>query len=160
MTGPRPADVVIDTNCVLDLWLFDDPAMDTLKQAIHAGAVRWGVVAAVILLQACATVANPDPRDPMEGWNRSVFGFNDAVDRAVVKPVATAYRDVLPNWMRTGIGNFFNNLEDLWSGVNNALQSIAISSARFSNTGDGTIYFKVDANSNKAVAAVVTIDKR
>ena len=41
MTGPRPADVVIDTNCVLDLWLFDDPAMDTLKQAIHAGAVRW-----------------------------------------------------------------------------------------------------------------------
>ncbi len=41
MTGPSPADVVIDTNCVLDLWLFDDPAMDTLKQAIHAGAVRW-----------------------------------------------------------------------------------------------------------------------
>ena len=49
---------------------------------------------------------------------------------------------------------------DFQSRVNNALQSIAISSARFSNTGDGTIYFKVDANSNKAVAAVVTIDKR
>lgn len=84
--------------------------------------VRWGLLAAVVVLQACATVANPDPRDPMESWNRGVFQFNDAVDRAVVKPVATAYRDVLPHWMRTGVNNFFGNLEDLWSGVNNALQ--------------------------------------
>lgn len=44
--------------------------------------------------------------------------------------------------------------------VNQALQSIMIRSARFNNTADGTIYFKVDANSNKAVACVVTIDKR
>ncbi len=84
--------------------------------------VRWGLLAAVVMLQACATVANPDPRDPMESWNRGVFQFNDAVDRAVVKPVATAYRDVLPHWMRTGVNNFFGNLEDFWSGVNNALQ--------------------------------------
>ena len=79
--------------------------------------VRWGLLAAVVVLQACATVANPDPRDPMESWNRGVFQFNDAVDRAVVKPVATAYRDVLPHWMRTGVNNFFANLEDLWSGA-------------------------------------------
>lgn len=84
--------------------------------------VRWSVVVGVVGLQACATVANPDPRDPMESWNRGVFQFNDAVDRAVVKPAATVYRDALPHWMRTGIGNFFNNLEDLWSAVNNALQ--------------------------------------
>ncbi len=83
---------------------------------------RWSLLAAVVVLQACATVANPDPRDPMESWNRSVFQLNDAVDRAVVKPVATAYRDVLPHWMRIGVNNFFGNLEDLWSGVNNALQ--------------------------------------
>ncbi len=80
------------------------------------------VLGTVVLLQACATVANPDPRDPMESWNRGVFQFNDAVDRAVVKPVATAYRDVLPPWLRAGVNNFFGNLEDLWSGVNNALQ--------------------------------------
>lgn len=84
--------------------------------------MRGGLLAAVVLLQACATVANPDPRDPMESWNRGVFQFNDAVDRAVVKPVAIAYRDVLPHWLRTGVNNFFGNLEDLWSGVNNALQ--------------------------------------
>jgi phospholipid-binding lipoprotein MlaA len=84
---------------------------------------RWSLLVSTVALQACATVANPDPRDPMESWNRGVFGFNDAVDRAVVKPVATAYRDVLPHWVRTGVGNFFNNLEDMWSVVNNALQA-------------------------------------
>lgn len=84
--------------------------------------LRWSLLVGVVVLQACATVANPDPRDPMESWNRGVFGFNDAVDRAVVKPVATVYRDVLPHWVRTGVTNFFANLDDLWSAVNNALQ--------------------------------------
>lgn len=76
----------------------------------------------LLALQACVAVPNKDPRDPMESWNRGVFGFNDALDRAVIKPVATVYRDVMPNWMRTGIGNFFTNLDDAWSMVNNALQ--------------------------------------
>ena len=83
----------------------------------------------VVMLHACSAVPYKDPRDPMESWNRSVFKFNDAVDAAVIKPVATAYRDVLPHWMRTGVGNFFNNLEDLWSGVNNALQLRALDTA-------------------------------
>jgi phospholipid-binding lipoprotein MlaA len=84
--------------------------------------VRWFMVVSVFTLQACATVANPDPRDPMESWNRGVFGFNDTVDAAVIKPVARTYKAVVPNVVRTGVGNFFNNLDDLWSGVNNALQ--------------------------------------
>jgi len=82
------------------------------------------------MLQACATVANPDPRDPLESFNRGVFGFNDAVDRAVVKPVATAYRDITPQWIRTGVGNFFGNLTDVWSVFNNAIQ------LRGQDTGD------------------------
>ncbi len=77
---------------------------------------------AVLGLQACATVASPDPRDPMESWNRGVFGFNDALDRAVVKPVATAYQEVLPRPVRKGVNNFFGNLTDMWSAVNNGLQ--------------------------------------
>lgn len=72
-------------------------------------------------LQACATVPNPDPRDPIESFNRSIFGFNDVVDRALLKPVASAYRDVSPQWMRQGVTNFFGNLGDVWSIVNNAL---------------------------------------
>lgn len=83
---------------------------------------RWGVLVVLVMLQACAAVPHKDPRDPLESWNRGVFSFNDSVDRAVVKPVATAYQKILPHWVRTGIGNFFANLDDVWSMVNNALQ--------------------------------------
>ena len=91
-------------------------------QSWQSRLARWCAVVSVFTLQACATVANPDPRDPMESWNRGVFGFNDTVDAAVIKPVARTYKAVVPNVVRTGVGNFFNNLDDLWSGVNNALQ--------------------------------------
>lgn len=80
------------------------------------------VAALLALMQGCATVANPDPRDPLESFNRSMFGFNEAVDRAVLKPVATAYVNTVPSWGRKGIKNFFANLDDIWSAVNNALQ--------------------------------------
>lgn len=83
---------------------------------------RWCLLAVVVLLQACATVASPDRRDPLESVNRSIYGFNDRLDTALVKPVATVYRDVTPDWFRAGVGNFFNNIEDVWSTVNNALQ--------------------------------------
>jgi phospholipid-binding lipoprotein MlaA len=78
--------------------------------------------AALLVLQGCATVASPDPRDPMESFNRSMFSFNDGLDRAVLKPTARAYQATLPSWTRTGVGNFFNNLKDVWSAVNNGLQ--------------------------------------
>lgn len=86
-----------------------------------------GVVTALLalLLAGCATVAQPDPRDPWEGYNRSMTRFNDAVDDAVVKPVANAYKAVLPQPVRTGVGNFFGNLGDAWSFVNNVLQAKA-----------------------------------
>jgi len=74
------------------------------------------------LITGCATVANPDPRDPWEGYNRGMTKFNDTVDDAVLKPVATAYKKVLPQLVRTGVGNFFGNLSDAWSFVNNVLQ--------------------------------------
>lgn len=84
--------------------------------------VRLSVLLTLVFLQACATVAYPDPRDPLESMNRSIFSFNDKLDRAVLKPVATVYRDGTPHWMQVGINNFFNNLQDVWSLVNNALQ--------------------------------------
>lgn len=91
--------------------------------------MRWAAVSlrALLLvllwaLQGCATVSHPDARDPMESFNRTMFGFNEAVDAAVIKPVATGYRAITPNWLRKGVGNFFNNLQDVWSAVNNGLQ--------------------------------------
>jgi phospholipid-binding lipoprotein MlaA len=60
--------------------------------------------------------------DPWEHWNRKVFNFNEDVDRTVLKPVATAYTDVVPQPVRRGVGNFFSNFADAWSAINNMLQ--------------------------------------
>ena len=83
---------------------------------------RLGAVASLVLLQACATVAYPDRRDPIEPLNRAVFSFNDVLDRALIKPVATVYRDATPRVVRLGVSNFFGNLVDVWSIFNNAIQ--------------------------------------
>ena len=83
---------------------------------------RFAVLAALglcALLTACATAQQPDPLEP---WNRGVYAFNDAVDGAVIKPVATVWHDVLPQPLRRGVSNFFGNFGDLWSATNLALQ--------------------------------------
>src|SRR5215470_7755431 len=85
----------------------------------------WRLGGALLLaavLAGCATVSNPDPRDPWEPMNRATFEFNDAVDRAVLKPAAEGYRFVLPEVVRTGIRNFFSNLQDPWIALNQLLQ--------------------------------------
>lgn len=74
------------------------------------------------VLAGCATGPTADPRDPLEPFNRGISSFNETVDKAVLKPVATAYTDVLPSPVRTGVNNFFANLGDAWSFVNNVLQ--------------------------------------
>ncbi|NIC42475.1 VacJ family lipoprotein [Aquabacterium sp. A08] len=75
------------------------------------------------LLAGCATGPNAHPQDPLEPFNRGVTRFNDGLDDAVLKPVATAYQDVTPSPVRTGVHNFFNNLRDVWSFVNALLQA-------------------------------------
>lgn len=72
------------------------------------------------LLAGCATSGNP--KDPIEGFNRAMFAFNEGLDSAIVKPVAKGYEAVLPSPVRTGVTNFFSNIEDLFIGVNNLLQ--------------------------------------
>ena len=64
----------------------------------------------------------PDERDPFESYNRAMYSFNDSVDKAVVRPVAQAYKDYVPNLLQTGISNFFDNIGDLTVMVNNLLQ--------------------------------------
>ena len=60
--------------------------------------------------------------DPWENWNRKVFNFNEGLDEKVLKPVATAYADIVPQPVRSSVGNFFGNVADAWSGINNLLQ--------------------------------------
>ena len=87
---------------------------------------RWLVVTVLgaVLLQGCAStsVVATDPRDPWEGMNRKVYAFNDKLDEAVLKPVAQAYVDVVPSFVRTGVRNFLGNLGDVWTFVNATLQ--------------------------------------
>jgi phospholipid-binding lipoprotein MlaA len=77
-----------------------------------------------LLLCGCATLppgSQRDPRDPWERMNRSFYKFNDAVDRAVVKPVAKGYTH-LPQPMQTGVHNFFDNINYPVTIVNDLLQ--------------------------------------
>jgi phospholipid-binding lipoprotein MlaA len=78
---------------------------------------------AVALLAGCATTTGtPNPRDPWEPFNRSMFQFNDNLDSTIVKPVVNVYTAVFPSFVRTGVSNFFSNVGDVWVGVNNLLQ--------------------------------------
>lgn len=63
---------------------------------------------------------NPD--DPLEGYNRLIFSFNEGVDEAILKPVASGYKSFIPQFIQDGIGNFFSNIGDIWTSVNNLLQ--------------------------------------
>jgi len=75
---------------------------------------------------AGASAARPRPRavkaDPFEGFNRSVFAFNETVDLALLKPLAMAYKAAVPSPVRTGVDNVFGNVGDAWSVVNHLLQ--------------------------------------
>ncbi|QKY00903.1 VacJ family lipoprotein [Janthinobacterium lividum] len=93
---------------------------ESTKQS-QGSLVRIGLAMAIAAsVSACATGTNP--RDPLEGYNRAMFKFNDTVDQVALKPVATAYKKVTPSFVQTGVGNFFGNLSDVWSAVNNLLQ--------------------------------------
>ncbi|MEO7940553.1 MAG: VacJ family lipoprotein [Burkholderiaceae bacterium] len=98
-----------------------------MNRASHLRGVRGarlllsgGLV--VLAFSGCASVPNPDARDPFESFNRGVYSFNEGLDKAVLKPVATVYKNVTPPLVRTGVGNFLGNLEDAWSFVNSVLQ--------------------------------------
>lgn len=81
-----------------------------------------GLLVAAALLAGCATTGSGNRADPWEGWNRKVYAFNEGLDTAVLRPVATTYRDVVPEPVRTGVTNVFAHLGDVWSAVNNMLQ--------------------------------------
>ena len=86
-------------------------------------------LAASLLLVGCASAPTANPKDPWEPMNRSVASFNDKVDDNVLKPLATGYRNVVPDLIQTGVRNVFNNFADMWSTVNNLLQLKPINTA-------------------------------
>lgn len=81
------------------------------------------LLAACIGVAGCSTVRAPSPADPLEGFNRTVFQFNDDLDRYAMKPVAQGYKFVLPTPVRASVTNFFSNLGDVDNLANNLLQA-------------------------------------
>jgi phospholipid-binding lipoprotein MlaA len=84
-------------------------------------AARTLAAAAVCLVATPVLAA--DDIDPWEPFNRKVHAFNESLDDAVLRPVATAWRDVVPDPLRTVVGNVFGNVEDAWSALNQLLQA-------------------------------------
>lgn len=79
----------------------------------------------IALMAGCATTQQTErvaKIDPFESMNRAVFTFNENADEYVIKPVAEAYQFVLPEFVRTGVTNFFSNIGDIFVAVNNLLQ--------------------------------------
>lgn len=87
---------------------------------------RLILVISIAVSAGCASLPAgniSDPRDPWERYNRVVFDFNDGLDRAVVKPVAQAYRDYVPDLAQKGLRNFFSNLRDVIIAIHQLLQA-------------------------------------
>jgi phospholipid-binding lipoprotein MlaA len=92
--------------------------MSTVPHRIKA--LVLSLLLSLAFLGGCASTNNP--RDPMEPMNRAFYSFNDGVDNALLKPIAEGYRAVLPSFARTGVSNFFSNINDVLIALNNLLQ--------------------------------------
>jgi phospholipid-binding lipoprotein MlaA len=77
-------------------------------------------LAGALILAGCAS--NGDPRDPLEPANRAIYSFNEAVDRAALKPLAEGYTAITPTPLQNGVRNFYSNLDDVTVFANSLLQ--------------------------------------
>ena len=109
----------------------------------------------VIGISGCATTPKEsiaiNNDDPYENFNRKVYGFNDKVDGYVAKPVADAYKQVTPDFVETGVSNFFNNLKSINVVLNDLLQ------AKFEQSGLDTSRFLM--NSTLGMAGLFDVAK-
>jgi len=94
--------------------------LNMIKQTNSSLKKTVAVALMAVALSGCATSGNQ--KDPIEGFNRAMFAFNEGLDAVVIKPVAQGYDAVMPSPVRTGVTNFFGNIADLFIGVNNLLQ--------------------------------------
>ncbi|BCG62612.1 MAG: phospholipid-binding lipoprotein MlaA [Methyloprofundus sp.] len=87
-----------------------------------------GIISLTLILVACASTGDADkavelnPDDPYESLNRDVYAFNEGVDTYISSPIITVYQWVFPNILQTGISNFFSNLTEPRTVLNDSLQ--------------------------------------
>ena len=91
--------------------------MDNLK---HMRISKLFIVILLIFqVSGCATQAD---KDPLENFNRAIYKFNDVADGAIIKPVSKGYRNIAPKFVVKGVNNFFNNIRDVVTVINELLQ--------------------------------------
>lgn len=105
-------------------------------------------VALALVLVAGATSAQ-SANDPFERANRAIFGFNEALDSAVLTPVAKGYQAAVPELVRSGVSNFFGNFGDGWSAINNLLQG--------KGEAAGTMTMRVAANTLFGIGGIFDV---
>ena len=76
----------------------------------------------LLVLLFSIPVFSEEISDPFEDLNRDIFIFNEKLDEKLLKPAAVAYRKVTPQFARSGVTNFFNNLEEIDTTINQVLQ--------------------------------------
>ncbi len=104
----------------------------------------------IVGLTGCASTGEKST-DPLEGYNRAMHGFNDTLDRYVLKPVAKGYRVVTPNPVENGVNNFFGNLLEIRNILNDVLQW------KWKQAGNDTGRFLV--NSTVGIAGIFDVAK-
>lgn len=93
-----------------------------IAKTYSIAAAARGLLAAALLVAGGGALAESNPHDPYEGFNRGMFAVNEVVDKYAAKPVAQAYDRVAPLPVKAAVGNFFGNAGELWVGVNSAMQ--------------------------------------
>lgn len=98
-------------------------SLSAASSPLAASILKVLLICTVMALAGCAaTPGRTTNNDKFEKFNRGVYKFNDAIDRGALKPVAKGYKKITPQWMRTGITNFFSNLDYPSVAINQFLQ--------------------------------------
>ncbi|MEA3642449.1 MAG: VacJ family lipoprotein [Lamprobacter sp.] len=120
-------------------------------QSVHLFRLLFLVLLTASLTGGCSSIPKEqrDPRDPWQTYNRAMFQFNTDFDNAFLKPVAQGYQAITPEPVNQGITNFFNNVADVTSAVNNALQ--------FKLSRAGTDVSRVVVNSTVGLAGFIDV---
>ena len=83
---------------------------------------KLSLIMLVAGLISISTDGYTSDNDPLEPMNRAIFGFNEVVDDNILEPVAKGYRYVTPDPVERSVSNFFNNLGEINTIINSALQ--------------------------------------
>ncbi len=129
--------------------------MAHFKSASHTLKAMAGVL---FMLTGCASTGTvhqqgeKNKSDPYEHINRKIYTFNDHVDNYIAEPIANVYRKITPQFMQTGVFNFYNNLKNVNVVFNDVLQGKFEQSAK--DTG------RLAINSSLGLLGIVDVAKR